>query len=93
MKAVWNGEIIAQSDKTVVIENNHYFPPESVNKNTIVKSDTSSHCPWKGDASYYTLKVDGEENKDAAWYYPNPSHAAKDIKDHVAFWKGVKIEP
>jgi uncharacterized protein (DUF427 family) len=91
MKAIWNNQVIAQSDNTVVVENNHYFPKESVNSGFLTESDTHSTCPWKGLASYYTLDVDGEQNTDAAWYYPDPKPAAANIKDHVAFWKGVKI--
>ena len=92
MKAVWNNVVIAESDDTVVIENNHYFPPESVKKEYFKSSDTHTTCPWKGVASYYTLQVDGKENSDAAWYYPETSELAKSIKGHVAFWKGVTIE-
>lgn len=92
MKAIWNNTVIAKSDNTMVIENNHYFPPESIFKEYFKQSDTQSTCPWKGIASYYTLKVKDQTNKDAAWYYPEPSDAAKDIRGYVAFWKGVKIE-
>lgn len=92
MKAVWNGKILAESDETVVVENNHYFPPNSINKEYFQPSNTHTTCPWKGEASYYTLQVDGKENQDAAWYYPEPSAAARKIKDHIAFWKGVSIE-
>lgn len=91
MKAVWNNKIIAQSDRTIIVENNHYFPPESIKSDFFKHSDTHSNCPWKGEASYYTLVVDGKENVDAAWYYKNPSEKAKEIKNHVAFWKGVEI--
>jgi uncharacterized protein (DUF427 family) len=91
MKAVWNNKIVAESDKIVVIENNHYFPPESINRIYFSESDTHSHCPWKGLASYYHLEVDGQVNRDAAWYYPETSHAAKPIEGFVAFWKGVEI--
>ena len=91
MKAIWNGEVIAESDDTIVIEGNHYFPPESVKKDFLKSSETQSTCPWKGQASYYTLSVNGEENADAAWFYPMPKDAAKEIKDHLAFWKGVEI--
>lgn len=90
--AKWNGVVIAESDKTVVVEGNHYFPPEAVNLAYIEPSDTTSRCPWKGLASYYSLVVDGETNKDAAWTYPEPSEAAAAIKGHVAFWKGVQVE-
>lgn len=92
MKAIWNNEIIAESDATVVIEGNHYFPKESIKSEFYKESNTSTSCHWKGDASYYSLEVDGKKNEDAAWYYPNPKSMASGIKDHVAFWKGVKIE-
>jgi uncharacterized protein (DUF427 family) len=91
MKAIWNNTILAESDKTIVIENNHYFPPDSINKMYFRESNTHTHCPWKGEASYYSLDVNGQVNPDAAWYYPDPSYAAKAIKDYVAFWKGVEI--
>jgi len=90
-KAVWNGTTLAESDKTVVVEGNHYFPPESVVRSHFKASATHSVCPWKGTASYYTVEVDGRENPDAAWYYPSPKDAAKEIKDYVAFWKGVEV--
>lgn len=90
--ARWNGTTIAESDKTVVIEGNHYFPPESVNPEFVQPSKTTSLCPWKGTANYYSLVVDGETNEDAAWYYPEPSAAATDIKGRVAFWKGVEVK-
>jgi uncharacterized protein (DUF427 family) len=92
MKATWNGQIIAESNKTIVIENNHYFPPSDIQKEFFKSSETHSTCPWKGAASYYSLEVDGQQNKDAAWYYPEPKDAAKEIKNYVAFWKGVKVE-
>ncbi len=92
MKAVWNGKVLAESDATKVIEGNHYFPPESLTKDYFKSSETHSTCPWKGVASYYTLEVEGQENKDAAWYYPETSELAKEIKGYVAFWKGVTIE-
>lgn len=91
MKAIWNDTVIAESDDTVVVENNHYFPPESIKSDCFKPSDTRTNCPWKGIASYYTIEVEGRENKDAAWYYPDPSHAAMAIKNRIAFWKGVKI--
>ncbi|MBC7746034.1 MAG: DUF427 domain-containing protein [Flavobacterium sp.] len=91
MKAIWNDQIIAESDNTVRIENNDYFPPDSVIKKYFVESFTHTTCPWKGVASYYSVNVDGKENLDAAWFYPNPKPAAQEIKHHVAFWKGVKI--
>ena len=91
MKAIWNNAIIAESDQTVVVENNHYFPLKSVNQEYIKPSATHSTCPWKGEASYYSLEVDGSANVDAAWYYPEPKSAAAQIKNHVAFWKGVQV--
>lgn len=91
MKAIWNGQILAESEETVVVESNHYFPASSINKTYFKNSETRSQCPWKGEASYYTIIVDGEENRDAAWYYPSPKEAAKNITDHVAFWKGVEV--
>ncbi|NAS29387.1 DUF427 domain-containing protein [Flavobacteriaceae bacterium R38] len=91
MKAIWNNTVIAESDETVVVENNHYFPPNSIKKDFFKNSDTHTNCPWKGIASYYTIEVDGKENKDAAWYYPEVSELAKGIKGHVAFWKGVTV--
>jgi len=92
MKAIWNDKVVAQSDKTVVIEGNHYFPHDSINKEFFKESSTHTTCPWKGVASYYTLEVEGQENADAAWYYPETSELAKGIKNYVAFWKGVTIE-
>jgi len=91
MKALWNNQVIAESDNTVVVENNHYFPLNSIKEGVLQGSATHTTCPWKGLASYYTLEVDGKQNTDAAWYYPDPKPAAANIKDHVAFWKGVKI--
>ena len=91
MKAEWNNEVIAQSDNTIVVENNHYFPADSIKKEYFKTSVTHTTCPWKGLASYYTLDVDGKQNPDAAWYYPEPKDAAANIKNYVAFWKGVKI--
>jgi len=91
MKAIWNGKIIAESDETVVVERNHYFPLSSVDKTVLVKSDHTSYCPWKGTANYYSLKVAGELNADAAWYYADPKEAALDIKGRVAFWHGVDV--
>lgn len=92
MKAIWNGEIIAESDSTVVVEGNHYFPHDSIKKQYYKESNTQSNCPWKGLASYYTIEVNGSENPDAAWYYPQTSELAKGIKNYVAYWKGVKFE-
>jgi uncharacterized protein (DUF427 family) len=91
MKAIWNGETIAESNDTIVVENNHYFPKDSVKADYLTDSSTHTSCPWKGKASYYSLSVDGKENPDAAWYYPEPKQAASQIKDYVAFWKGVKV--
>lgn len=92
MKAIWNDTVIAESEDTIVIENNHYFPAESIKKEFFKESDSHSTCPWKGLASYYTLSVESIENKDAAWYYPEVSELARTIKGRVAFWKGVRIE-
>ena len=89
--ASWNGTVIAQSDDTVVVENNHYFPIDSVVDGVLVPSDHTSVCPWKGTASYYSLEVDGERNPDAAWYYPAPKEAAAEITGRVAFWRGVVV--
>lgn len=91
MKALWKGQIIAESEDTVVVEGNHYFPPSSIKKEFYNPSETKSVCPWKGTASYYSLNVDGAENADAAWYYPETSELAKNIKGYVAFWKGVEV--
>ncbi|NDJ51558.1 MAG: DUF427 domain-containing protein [Chloroflexi bacterium] len=91
-KAVWNDIVLAESDSTVMVEGNHYFPPDSVKKEYFVASDYSTTCPWKGVASYYTVVVDGEEAKDIAWTYATPKDAAKHIKDHFAFWRGVRVE-
>lgn len=92
MKATWNGAVIAQSDDTVVIEGNHYFPPEALNREYIAFSNHKTSCPWKGQASYYSLNVDGNMNTDAAWYYAEPKPEAEMVKGRVAFWKGVKVE-
>lgn len=91
MKAIWNDKIIAESDDTIVIENNHYFPADSIKQEYFTESNTHTTCPWKGVASYYTVNVDGKENPDAAWYYPKVSILARSIKERVAFWKGVQI--
>lgn len=91
MKAIWNGKILAESDNTVVVENNHYFPADSINEEFFIESDHKTTCPWKGLASYKSIQVDGETNENAAWYYPEPKEAAKEIKDHYAFWKGIQI--
>jgi len=92
MKAIWNDTVVADSDKTVVVEGNHYFPPETINRDYLQQSSTHTTCPWKGEASYYNVVVNGQVNKDAAWYYPEPKDAAAEIKNHVAFWRGVKVE-
>lgn len=91
-KAIWNGVVIAESDKTVMVEGNHYFPPESVNQDYLKETSTHTTCPWKGLSSYYSVVVNGEENKDAAWFYPAPKEKAKEITNHVAFWRGVTVE-
>jgi uncharacterized protein (DUF427 family) len=93
MKATWNDTVVAESEKTVVVEGNHYFPPETINREYFQPSTTHTTCPWKGEASYYNVVVNGETNEDAAWYYPQPKEAAAEIKDHVAFWRGVKVQP
>jgi uncharacterized protein (DUF427 family) len=91
MKAMWNGVVVADSNATRVVEGNHYFPPDAVKREYFKDSKTTSICPWKGEASYYTLEVDGTKNEDAAWYYPSPKEAAAEIKDYVAFWRGVEV--
>lgn len=91
MKATWRGAILAESDRTVVVEGNHYFPPDSINKEHLRESAKHTTCPWKGEASYYDLAVDGEVNRDAAWFYPEPKEAASNIKNYVAFWRGVTV--
>jgi uncharacterized protein (DUF427 family) len=91
MKAMWNEEIIAESDDTVVVEGNHYFPRTSVRENLLRDSDRHTVCPWKGRASYYTLELDGHRNPDAVWYYPDPKPHAAAVRGRVAFWKGVKV--
>jgi uncharacterized protein (DUF427 family) len=90
-RATWNGEVIAESDETVVVEGNHYFPMASVRDGVLSDSDTTSVCPWKGTATYFSVLVGGDVNTDAAWTYPTPKDAAAEIKDHVAFWKGVTV--
>lgn len=91
MKAIWKGRVLAESEDTVVVENNHYFPASSLSMAYFKPSDSKTRCPWKGEASYYSIVVDGEINTDAAWYYPSPSEAADEIKDRVAFWRGVEV--
>ncbi len=93
MKAIWNNTVLAESDETVEVEGNQYFPRESLNQEYFEESTHTSVCPWKGTANYFTLRVDGEENPDAAWYYAEPKEAAREISGHVAFWKGVTVEP
>ncbi|REG88397.1 DUF427 domain-containing protein [Algoriphagus antarcticus] len=91
MKAFWNNQLLAESNETKIIEGNHYFPPGSINRDFFKSSNTHTSCPWKGKASYFSLEVNSEENKDAAWYYPDPKPAASEIKDYIAFWKGVEV--
>lgn len=91
MKAIWKDKIIAESDSTVVVEGNHYFPPDSVNMDLLRPSDKQTRCPWKGLANYYDVAVGDEVNSDAAWYYPEPNDAAREIKGYVAFWQGVSV--
>ena len=92
-RATWNGVVVADSDRTIIVEGNHYFPPDAVLREYLQDSRTHTTCAWKGIASYYTLAVDGKLNKDAAWYYPAPSDAAKQIAGYVAFWHGVTVTP
>ena len=91
MKAIWNNQVLAESDETVIVESNHYFPENSINREYFKDSDTKTHCPWKGEASYYDIEVAGEVNKDAAWYYPDTKEKAGHIKGMVAFWRGVQL--
>lgn len=91
-KAVWNGKVIAESETYETVEGNVYFPESAVNREYLRPSSTTSTCPWKGQARYYSLMVDGQENQDAAWYYPNPKPAARNVKNHIAFWRGVEVE-
>jgi len=91
-KAIWNGAVLAESARTEMVEGNHYFPPDTVRREHLRDSAMHTTCPWKGVASYYHVVVDGQTNKDAAWYYPAPKDAASQIKDHVAFWRGVAVE-
>lgn len=90
-KATWNGIVLAESDKTVVVEGNHYFPRESINFDYLKESDYHTTCHWKGLASYYSIEVDGKRNENAAWYYPSPKAAAENIRDYIAFWRGVTV--
>lgn len=89
---MWNGVVIAESDQTVIVEGNHYFPPEAVRKEYLQPNEHHTVCSWKGLASYYTLDVNGQQNPNAAWYYPIPKDAAKQITNYIAFWKGVKVQ-
>ena len=91
-KAIWNGAVLAESDRCEVVEGNYYFPPESINQQYFKESDKHTTCPWKGMANYYNIVVEGQVNKDAAWYYPATKEAAQNIKGYTAFWKGVKVE-
>ena len=92
MRAVWRDTVLAESDETVVVEGNHYFPADSLRREHFRESATHTTCPWKGEASYYDVVADGEVNRDAAWYYPQPKAAAREIEGRVAFWKGVRVE-
>ena len=91
MKAVWKNTVVAESNETIVVEGNHYFPPASIKKDCFAPSDTHSTCPWKGLASYYHVKVGEQVNRDAAWFYPDPKEAANSIRNYVAFWRGVTV--
>lgn len=93
MKAIWQGAVLAESDETRIVEGNHYFPPESVNMAYLQHSDTHTVCSWKGVASYYDVVVGEHVNKDAAWYYPEPKEAAREIAHYIAFWRGVEVKP
>ncbi len=92
MKAIWNGVILAESEQTIIVESNHYFPPEAVKREYLRPSATHTTCAWKGVASYYSIEVDGQVNQDAAWYYPQPKDASKHIAGYIAFWRGVKVK-
>jgi len=91
-KAIWNGAVLAESNNCEIVEGNYYFPPDTINQEYFKPSNTHTTCSWKGIASYYTIVVDGQENKDAAWYYPETKEKANQIKNYVAFWRGVKVE-
>ena len=91
-RALWHGRVLAESERTELVEGNVYFPPEAVDRRYLAESPTTTVCSWKGTAHYYTVTVDGAENRDAAWYYPDPKPAAVQIKDHIAFWRGVTVE-
>ena len=92
MKAIWKDTVIAESDETIIVEGNHYFPPNSINQKFFQSNNHHTTCPWKGIANYHNIVVNGEVNSNAAWYYPNPNSAASNIKDYLAFWKGVRVE-
>jgi len=92
MKAIWKDQVIAESEDTVVVNGNHYFPPDSIDRRFFESSDTTTICPWKGTAAYYHVSVAGEKNSDAAWYYSTPKPAAEEIRDRIAFWRGVVVE-
>ncbi len=92
MKAIWNGKILAESNSTIVVENNHYFPDDSLNKDFFFLTNHHTSCPWKGQASYYNIEVDGKTNENGAWFYPSPKDAAMNIKNYVAFWQGVEVK-
>jgi uncharacterized protein (DUF427 family) len=92
MKATWQGATLAESDDTVVVEGNHYFPPDSLRREYFRESNEHTHCPWKGEASYYDIVVNGATNEGAAWYYPEPLEAAANIKGRVAFWNGIVVD-
>lgn len=91
-KAIWNDTVLAESSNCQIVEGNYYFPPDSINQQYFKESSTHTSCPWKGQASYYTIEIDGQQNKDAAWYYPQAKEKAKNIEGYVAFWRGVKVE-
>jgi uncharacterized protein (DUF427 family) len=91
VEAIWNDQVIAHSDDTVVVEGNHYFPRDDVDTSVLERTRTTTECPWKGTAHYYTIEIDGECNEDAAWYYPSPKAAAEQVRDRIAFWRGVEI--
>ena len=93
MKAIWNGAVLAESDRTVVVEGNHYFPPSALNREYFKESPHHTECSWKGTCRYYHVEVGGQRNENAAWYYPAPKEAARQIAGHVAFWKGVQVVP
>ena len=92
-KASWNGAVLAESDKTIVVEGNHYFPPDSIHKEYFNQTPTQTVCPWKGTASYYSITINGQTNHDGSWFYHAPKDAASQIKDYVSFWRGVRVTP